>query len=409
MHRAALSIGPRTAALTAAVLVLLASAFAGEARADAAQVSVVSPGGGERTLALEALAGSEDVGRSYLLRSAGGETTVAVDGFSLAKLIEAAGSDPYGFSYLEVQRPSGGGVLLSRHQALDPGAFAEGPPAVYATATGTAFLRPSGGSDDLNADDTFEAPQGVTIVLRKDSPLRVRARASTLKTKAGRPVDFSAVVERAGAGEDLSFSWSFDDGGRAGGPAVTHSFAKRGSYDVVVGVTAAGNEAGASDVVTVQVGAPIAGPDRKGGGRNEAADAPDHGAASGPSGGDSGGASGGGGASAPTASSPPPPSPAPTESRFESSPMDDKGTATPEGEAVSGELLTSSVEAPTRPDRPRAEARRGSLDGDGGSGGGLPAGAWGALATLGLLGTGALLEARGLAGLLPGRRHGGIA
>lgn len=409
MQRAATSIGPRTAAALAAVLVLLSIALSPtHAQADTAQVSVVSPGGGERTLALEALAGSEDVSRSYVLRSAAGEATVAVSGFSLAKLIEAAGADPFGFSYLEVQRPSGGGVLLSRHQALDPGAFAEGPPAVYATATGTAFLRPSGGGGDLNADDSFEAPQGVTIVLRKDAALRVRARASTLKTKAGKPVDFSAVVERAGAGEDLSFSWSFDDGGHAAGTEVTHSFSARGSYDVVVGVTATGNEAGASDVVTVQVGAPIAGPDRKGGGRNEAADAPDHGAAAGPSSGGDLGSGGGPGGEEAEAAVPAPTTPA-AAARFENNPRGEKGTTTPEGEAVSGELLTSSS-VPAEKPAPQAEARRGSLDGDGESGGGPPAAAWGALATLGLLGTGALLEARGLGGLMPGRRwRGGIA
>lgn len=60
---------------------------------------------------------------------------------------------------------------------------------------------------------------------------------------------------------------------------MRHRFAKRGSYDVVVGVTTPGDDAGASAVVTVQVGAPLAGPDRKGGGTNEEADAPDHGAA----------------------------------------------------------------------------------------------------------------------------------
>ena len=130
------------------------------------------------------------VDRAYALRSGEGESTETVTGFSLAAILDAAGADPYGFSYLEVQRPAGGAVLLSRHQALDPGAFAEGPPVVYATAAGTAFLRPSSGAGDLNATDSFEAPQGVTVVLRKGSPLRVRAQASTLRTRPGKPVDF---------------------------------------------------------------------------------------------------------------------------------------------------------------------------------------------------------------------------
>jgi hypothetical protein len=276
----------------AGLALLLALLLSPAARADTAQVTVVSPGGAEQTLALEALAGSEDVvDRAYGLRGATGETTETVTGFSLAKLIDAAGADPFSFSYLEVQRPGGGTVQLSRHQALEPGAFAAGPPVVYAASAGTGFLRPSNGGDDLNADDSFVAPQGLRVVLNKGTPLVVKAEASTLTTKPGKPVRFSAVVEQAGAGEQLSFSWTFDDGKSGEGKEVTHEFAERGSYKVVLGVTSPGNEAGSAAVVTIQVGAPIAGPDRKGGGRNETKDAPDHGAAAGPS---SGTGSGGG-------------------------------------------------------------------------------------------------------------------
>lgn len=393
----------RAAVLAALLFSLLAAVGTSPARADTAQVSVVSPGGAEQTLALEALAGGEDVvDRSYVLRGSTGESTQAVTGFSLAKLIDAAGADPFSFSYLEVQRPGGGAVLLSRHQALDDGAFADGPPVVYAASGGTGFLRPGGGSDDLNADDSFLAPQGVTLVLRKGTPLRVKAKASTLRTRPGKPVEFSALVEQAGAGEQLSYSWTFDDGKSAEGETVSHSFAEKGSYKVVLGVTSPGNEAGSSAVVTIQVGAPIAGPNRKGGGHNRDKDAPDHGAAAGPSTGT--GTGGGTGTPSPSAgtgtessAAPAPQEPAPVA----------EATPEPAGEEVSGELLTAST-ASERQQQPQAEARRGSLDGEGGSGGGVPAAAWGGLATLGLLGLGGLLEARGLGGLLPGRR-GGLA
>ena len=57
MHHAVPSTGPRTAAALAAVLVLLAAALSpSPARADVAQVTVVSPGGAEQTLALDAMA-----------------------------------------------------------------------------------------------------------------------------------------------------------------------------------------------------------------------------------------------------------------------------------------------------------------------------------------------------------------
>lgn len=375
----------------------LASPWASTAGADAAQVTVVSPGGNAQTLALTALAGSEDVsGRSYALRSAEGESAQTVTGFSLAALLDAAGADPYGFSYLEVQRPAGGAVQLSRDQALDASAFDDGPPVVYATPTGTAFLRPSAGPEDLNATDSFEAPQGITIALHKGTPLQVKAIASKPWTRPGQPVRFSAIVKRAGAGEHLTYSWYFDDGHSATGPEATHSFTKRGSYDVVVGVTTDGNETGASAVVTVQVGPPIAGPDRKGGGTSRDADAPDHGTGTGTGSAPNIGAGPGTAFDGRGGHTPPDTRPAAALSVRRGTTAPAKSKATQEsagGERVVGELLSSRSDmTPARPVE-QAAARRGHLTGDG-NGGGIPTAAWGLLATLGLLGAGALIEAR---------------
>ena len=359
------------------------------ARADAAQATVVSPGGSEQTLSLDALAGSEDVvGRSYLLHSAGGDNTQVVTGFSLAVLIEAAGADPFGFSYLEVLRPAGGAVLLSRDQALDPGAFPAGPPVVYASPAGTSFLRPSSGAGDLNATDSFEAPQGVTIALRKGSSLRVKAEASTLRTRPGEKVRFSAEVDGAGAGETLTYSWYFDDGGSATGADAIHSFAERGSYDVVVGVTTPGDSTGSSAVVTVQVGPPPEGPDRKGGGTRHDRDAPDHGAATG-AGGLAGGSSGAGSAT------PSSPAPTPTPERPpKPSPKTAATSQAPAGAPISGQLLSAPAAATSKP-REQPGARAGSPENES-SGFGLPGAALGLLITGGLLGLGAFSEARRL-------------
>lgn len=380
-------------AIFLAALAALACALAlgaGEARADAAQVTVVSPGGAERALSLDALAGSEDVrDRSYVARSGTGESSLTITGFSLAALLDAADVDPYRFSYLEVQRPAGGSVQLSRHQALDPNAFAEGPPVVYATAAGTGFLRPSAGPADPNASDSFEAPQGIRVVLIKDDDLlKVRAKATPLRTRPGEKVSFSAEVEGAGAGEEVTFSWYFDDrSARVSGAEATHSFAKRGSYDVVVGVTTPGNETGASAVVTVQVGAPLGGPDRKGGGTNPDAGAPDHGAATG-----SGGAPGEeSGASAPPAPVPATPAPAPEPSKPKQ-----PAQPAPSGDLVEGRLLSSSEPFEPEPAKQPPAARTGNLSEDGGEGPGLPGAALGLLVTAGLLGCGALIELRGV-------------
>lgn len=394
--------------MTRAVLVILVAlmaslTWAAAAQADTAQVTVVSPGGTSQTLALDALAGTEDVaGRAYRLEAASGGYGQTVTGFSLARLLDAAGADPYGFSYLEVQRPAGGTVVLSRDQALSATAFADGPPVIYKTATGTAFLRPNAGPGDFNADDSFEAPQGISIVLRKGTQLQVRAEASATKVKVGQEISFSATVEGAGAGEQLNVSWTFDDGGRGTGDSVSHTFRKRGSYDVVVGVTAPGNETGASGVVTIQVGAPVdGGPNRKGGGTNRAADAPDHGSAEGPSGAETGLGGGSIGAlPAPPTAVPPTSEPAPAPAPDAPEPQETPRPTPPPGEQVEGELLSATGTAATEEEKEEEQpaARTGNLDGDGGTGGGISTAAVGLLATLGLLGTGALIEARRLPG-----------
>lgn len=378
---------------TAAVAAWALAAPALEAaRADAAQVTVISPGGAQQTLSLDALAGREDVlDRAYAVRGSGGESTQVVSGFSLASLLDAAGADPFGFSYLEVLRPTGGAVLLSSDQALEGEGFGDGPPVAYATATGTAFLRPSGGSGDLNASDSFEAPQGVTVVLRKGSPLQVEVDASTLKTRPGETVEFKAEAEGAEAGETLTYAWHFDDGSSASGASATHSFARRGSYDVVVGVTTPGDSTGASAVVTVQVGPPLAGPDRKGGGRRRDREAPDHGAATGV-----GGTGSGPVATETSGSSSPVPEAAPSpQSTKPAEEAEPKPTSPPRGEQVSGRLLSKTT-PPAPEQKAQPGARTGRLDGEDGGGSGLPGAALGLVITAGLMGAGALTEARSL-------------
>lgn len=369
-----------SSALAGVAAAVVAAALAlppASARADDAQVTVVSPGGNARTLSLAALAGSEDVvDHAYALRTAAGPGELSVTGFSLAAIVDAAGADPYAFSYAEVQRPAGGSVLLSREQALDLGAFGDGPAVVYATEAGTGFLRPQTSGEDLNADDSFEAPQGVTLVLRKGKPLRVEIETSTRRTRPGEKISFEAVVKRAGAGEPLTYSWYFDDGGSASGPSAAHSFAKRGSYDVVLGVTTPGDEAGTSAVVTIQVGPPLSGPDRKGGGVLHDETAPDHGAAAGTSGFGV----------------------APTDTQRGRRPRVRRGNAdtarheNAAGERVAGELVSATV--PVEAAKPLA-ARSGQLESNG-EGGGIPETALGVLITAGLLGAGALFETRSL-------------
>jgi hypothetical protein len=366
----------------ATAAVLIAASRAPAQQQGGGQVTITPVSGGAKSVVLAQAEGNEDVDdRPYTLRSGAGENTEHVTGFSLRKLLELADIDTFGFTYAEIARPGGGAVLLSRHQVLQDGAFADGPPVVYRRDGGLAFLRPSSGGGDLNADDSFVATDGdVRLALRDGELLDVDVSASPLRTKPGKPVRFSATVAQSGAGEQLTYSWFFSDGTSSRGPQTTHRFKRPGSYNVVVGVTAPGNEVGASESVRVQIGEPRPGPDRTGGGKSDASPL------------DSGPSTGGSG-SGPVAS-PSPASPAsPGGSKSQQAPPP------PPADLVEGQLLDSDAERPledapaTESNSSRAAARSGDPEG---GGFGVPDAALGLLTAMGMLGGGALLELRGV-------------
>jgi hypothetical protein len=256
-------------------------------------------GASPRVLDLAALAGAEDIhDRRYTVRDASGRSAVVtVSGLSLEALLRAAGIDPYSFTYVEVERPGGGGaVVLAREQATGARPFPAGPPIVYAGVDGARFLRPSAGSGDVNAGDSFALSGGnLTIALHGGQLLTLRATAAPRQAKPRQPVTFNAIVDRAGAGAALAYAWVFGDGTpaqRTTSPQVVHRYARRGAYRALVTVTTRDDPGGASAVVAVQIGRPLSGPNRQGGGTNPDRNAPDSGAADGtrPAGGAAGGA-----------------------------------------------------------------------------------------------------------------------
>ncbi len=197
-------------------------------------------------------------------------------------MLDAAGADPYAFSYLEVQRPAGGAVRLSRDQALDPGAFAEGPPDVYATAAGTGFLRPSAGPEDVNASDSFTPPRASRSSSAKARRLRSPPGP---RREANRPASRSlqAIVERPAP---VSSSPTPGTSTTAPPPPPPTRPTLRQARQLRRGRRRhhASDETGTSAVVTIQVGAPAAGPDRKGGGTDETPAPPTTGPRTAPSG-----------------------------------------------------------------------------------------------------------------------------
>ncbi len=370
--------------LTAAV----ASALLAGASPAAAQVTFVPDRGPRVTLTAEQVGAAQDVrDRAYTIRSQSGATTTAtVRGASLRALLDAADVDRVAVGAVEIQRPGGASLLLSRNQALEPGAFPEGPPVFSLEGAGVSFLRPSTGPDDPNAGDRFSAAS-LTVRLRSGSLLEVAAEAVPERVDPREPVTFTATAEGSGAGERVVYSWLFDDGRRADGARVTHRFRKPGSYGVVVSVTAPGDRVGVSDVVRVQVGDPKAGEDRRGGGEDRSADAPD-----------SGPGEGVGSGSARLADTDTPgeangeaddqPPGAQDDARARSRDQRARGEG---GERIEGELLADAAQLPATPAAAVRSARTGKQADEGFR---VPATAWGSLATLLLIALGAALELR---------------
>ena len=411
------------AALLVALGLLISGLLAGPAAAAVNLVPVRGPAVKVDPALLEI---APDVNQqNYTLRSEGGSRTVTVTGYSLAALLEAGNLDPVVIGYLEIARPGGGTLLLSRRQVTNPAAFPEGPPVVYTDESGTHLLRPSADDGDHNEADLITVAPGaeLNITARSGTLLALDASSSHKKARVGQRVKFTATLKQGAPGETVNYSWYFDDGSSAEGAGTQHAFKQAGTYDVVVGVTTTGDRVGASATVTVQVGTPIkGGPNRKGGGNNRNTKAPDSGAANGAQGGADGGpGSGGSGPSSgpaqsfPTESAPaysPPVSPAPTPTPAPAPPPMPAPDPEPEpepriptGDEISGQLLADSqvaaevlepedLVATQPPDSETVAARTGNPKNEGG--GGIPGVVMGFGVTFLMLAGGGLLEARGI-------------
>jgi PKD domain len=345
---------------------------------------LIEPEGGDAiTLAISGLGEPDVVARPYTLP--GAPAPVPITGYSLDRVLQAAGIDPSEFGSLEIQGTSGT-VALTRDEATGRTTFPEGPPVFYAENGDARFLRP-GRTAGEPAEHSSGGPMTVRIAARSD--LRLTVKASPRKAEVNELVRFTATVRGAEAGETVEISWRFGDGRRREGSKVTHRFRRPGNYDVTVTARRSGEEIAADDVVTVQVGNA---PDET---DPEATDP------------DSGGTGvGGGGTAAPVTPStpsipstpsppsttydpvdePPQPSPAPGDGQ---NPVDADGQGSDGLESVEGIELADLAVLSSEAGRDAVNALRPD---DPESDGGVPDGVWWFLATSGLLGLGGLLE-----------------
>jgi hypothetical protein len=414
----------RALATSLAVALALAALPASALATD--EVRVEPEGSSARALNLSALGDPDVKAREYET----GAGRVALTGWSLDRVLDAANVNPYRFGDVEIAA-AGTSVTLDRDEFLDPGAFPDGPPVFWMQDGMARFLRPasaSGGATEVGGGGP------ITVRLSRPSRLSVSAAASKTRLDPGERVTFTAAVEGAPEGEPVAISWYFDDrGDRVSGARVTHRFRKPGTYVVLVSATTADDDPGSDDFVRVRVGPEPDGPDRQGGGTNPDANAPDSGVGTGAAGPGRGGAgdgsagtSGGSGEGSAGTSD----SSAGDSSAGDSSAGADEAAAArrraarrrararreaekrreradeerrPEERAAGSARQVSGIEladlsalsSQAGRDALRA-ARTGRLqDEDDGSGSGIPPAVWWTLGTAALLGLGAWREARG--------------
>lgn len=248
----------------------------------AADINVVGPRGGEtKSVSFGSLASQFDVDADYVIRGASGaESVKRVKGISVSRLLSVIGADEV-YSGIEVVRPGGERLRLSKLQLLASG----DTPVIFAEGDQLVFLRPSYGANDANASDIVSVAGALTLKQVDLGALSVTAKASKTKVKAGELVTFTGVASGGGAGESYEFKWIFKDGKSGSGASVSHRFKKRGTYEVLLAAKTVGSDRTDPDVVVIQVGDPVKSKKKRtGGGTNDAAGAPTSGAADGDAG-----------------------------------------------------------------------------------------------------------------------------
>ena len=314
----------------------LTALLPGPAAARDGTVVVNAPGADDRSVTIRlAELGSPDINnQNYGLPS--GNT---ISGYSLGRVLRAAETQADGWLDLdtlpsvEVDRPSGGPVVLSRTEALGQG---DRPPVFYENNGTTVFVMPGSPAREYVFRFT---PIGIEA--GSAAPFKVSLSFTPGKPARGQAVTITARVTDAPSGSSLSYRWSFSDGSPAkktSAPRVVHRFRGKGPRSVLVTVQSDGGQE-AVDAVAIDV---IEGNDRKpdGGGKEGSDTGAGAGSGSGSSGSSgtgigtgtgSGGSSGSGGGLAPGGS----PQPIDAPPKTEAAPRD----AGDDLETISGELI----------------------------------------------------------------------
>jgi PKD domain-containing protein len=220
------------------------------------EVTIVKPDGKSRSVMTDEA--DHDLGGIYRIEKPNGSVTNVdvAGGVSVYSLLAEAGVQT-GYETIEIPRPGGGSVVLTRNavEEEDPR-----PPGFFKDdATGkTMFIGfPPPGSRNVLAKDYFEVTtSAIRLTEIGKAEVSVDLTASRKEIEPGESVNFTAKASPQGS---YRYDWTLEPGvsERDAGTKLTHRFEKEGMYTVVVGVYTSDDDGDSdSDGVTIQVGDP---------------------------------------------------------------------------------------------------------------------------------------------------------
>ncbi len=345
-------------------------------------VRINAPGIDNRSVTVRlADLGAPDINNQEYVLSSGRK---AISGFSISKVLRAASEqadswlDLQTLPSVQVDRPSGPPITLTRTQALSP---SDRPPVFYANNDTTVFVMPGNPGQEY----TFRlAPVGVKVGLGEAYELSVSP--TSVRVDRGEGVTFTAKVGNRAGGETLNYRWSVQGATRANGSGNRFgwTFRRAGRFSVLVTVT--GTRQSNTALAAVTVGNP---PEPKKKKRPESSPAPQPAASSSPGPPGTGGLGGFGGSSGVSNQFG-----EGGEFDFPAPEPDREGESRPEPELplISGELIGPDVEVTEIP--PGSETDPTEQEADESGGFGLPGEAWTLFGVGLLLGLGGFIELR---------------
>jgi len=228
--------------LAATALSVFALLGAGTASALAGPGILLSQGSGTDLTPITGaqIAGATNSGGTYTVRErpGGPSSKITLRGATIRSLLSVVGIDASTVTFVNVVGGDGSVINLSKSE-ID-GGFPEGPALVTDEGGTTRFFKPVSGAGGTSENVTSVPGTPLEMTVDGGSLLSISASASPRRVKTGQTVTFTANVQSAPPGAQLTYLWDFGDGTRGIGKTITHQYSVSGDLQAQVKVQGSG-------------------------------------------------------------------------------------------------------------------------------------------------------------------------